>query len=184
MATPGRAKQAKVKSASLVKALLTTHPQGEEAWGSFLALRSTTFSPASPGGAPAAARGGHGATQRRSAHLRPRAHPAAAPGGQQPAQALRCASLSGSKVWKCFWCFLCKPVMGFISLGEVVKPGVRAGNTPPTPVLESGNKNFRRAFCKDLAYTLVINIVQLCSNYSKEIVKSPLFNLLSFHFST
>lgn len=44
VATPGRAKQAKVKSASLVKALLTTHPQGES-WGSFLALSNPTSSP-------------------------------------------------------------------------------------------------------------------------------------------
>lgn len=39
VATPGRAKQAKVKSASLVKALLTTHPQGEST-GSLLALHT------------------------------------------------------------------------------------------------------------------------------------------------
>lgn len=40
VATPGRAKQAKVKSANLVKALLTIHPQGKFI-GSLLALQQS-----------------------------------------------------------------------------------------------------------------------------------------------
>lgn len=113
VATPGRAKQAKVKSASLVKALLTTHPQGES-WGSFLALCNPTFSPAA-GWAPAAAHceTAQGSTHPRCTHLRlphprpthppwPAGRPAAPGGGQQPSQIFQCASLSVSKVWKFF----------------------------------------------------------------------------------
>lgn len=136
VATPGRAKQAKVKSASLVKALLTTHPQGEETWGSFLALRGPTSRPAFPGGAPAAARG---ASQRRSAHLR-------------PARAQAVPPSPASQVWKYPRCSFCSLWRLSDSSGErVVKLGVRGRNSPHAPVLESGNKHFRRAFCKDLA---------------------------------
>lgn len=145
MATPGRAKQAKVKSASLVKALLTTHPQGES-WGSFLALRNPTFSPAA-GGAPAApATRPHRAAPTRAAPTRaaptraPRTQPrpAGPAGGQQPSQIFRCASLSGSKVWKIFG-------VSF-STSDKVQIGGGGGR-----VLEIGSESFRRALFKNLA---------------------------------
>lgn len=167
VATPGRAKQAKVKSASLVKALLTTHPQGEEAWGSFLALRGPTFWPAFPGGAPVAR---HSATHPRSAHLRPPrpAAPRLLQGVSSLPQHSGVPPSLAPKFGSVFRVSFATSDRFQIFEGEWWNWGCGGGggNTPHTLVLESGNKNFRRAFCEDLAYTIIINIVQVCSLFA------------------
>lgn len=100
VATPGRAKQAKVKSASLVRALLTTHPRGE-AWGGCRALPEPTFSSPAAGWASAPT-GQHPPMQHPPVPPAPAlaAWPGAAGEGQQPSQVFWCTSLAVSKVWK------------------------------------------------------------------------------------
>lgn len=151
MATPGRAKQAKVKSASLVKALLTTHPQGEETWGSFPALRGPCFWPAFPGRAPAARASG------------------AAPTCARPQPGLGLPPSLDPKFGNTFGVpfAACDSFRISRGGGESDETGGAGGrNTPHAPVLENGNKHFRRPFCKDLVYTVMINIVQVCSLFA------------------
>lgn len=147
MATPGRAKQAKVKSASLVKALLTTHPQGEVLGKLSGTLQSPpSFSPA-PGCAPAAATARpHGAAAAR----RPRAPtpeppaPSTHPAGPQLLEETNSLPnhfgmfRSRAEV-RGFFLLLFQPLIGSKLGGEGVGKGEKA-------ILEINNKSCRKPF--------------------------------------
>lgn len=96
VATPGRAKQAKVKSASLVKALLTTHPRGGSS-GNDRALRH----PTSPGSGSPQCRPAPSAPTPAAPARHPPSRAAAPVGDGRPSPGFRHPSLSG-RSWDFF----------------------------------------------------------------------------------